>query len=65
MKIELINMGAILPKNAKFEKWLETMVSEESDDHYWIGGQAIEKGDVSDLQVAFEAGYNSKQCNEL
>ena len=47
-------------ENKKFDEWLETMVSEESDDHYLIAGTAIEKGETSDLQVSYEAGQSEK-----
>lgn len=49
----------IQKENKKFSEWLETMVSEESEDYY-IGGTAIEKGETADLQVAFEAGQSEK-----
>ncbi len=50
----------IQKENKKFDEWLETMASRESDDHYLIAGQAIEKGETADLQVAFEAGQAEK-----
>lgn len=55
----------IQKENKKFSEWLETMVSEESEDHYYIGGTAIEKGETADLQVAFEAGQSEERTRIL
>ena len=52
-----MNVAQIIQKkNKKFDEWIKTMISEESEDHYLIAGTAIETGYTADLQVAFEAG---------
>jgi hypothetical protein len=56
-----MNVAQIIQKkNKKFDEWIKTMISEESEDHYLIAGTAIETGYTADLQVAFEAGQHEK-----